>query len=200
MLIAAILIVLFLVLVWAGYGISQSSKSTAEKLRQYEDSIDISTLSGADRAAALRKLAEKINELPLEERRKSRLEPEWRQWFDKMTENEKGQFIEATLPTGFKQWLNVFDNLPENKRKTFIDAAMKQLKSSHQFVTDREPGEDKSMYGTNGVPTLSPSLWQKAQAVGLRTFYSESSAEAKAELAPFLEELQHQMQTGKLSK
>ncbi|HZQ48330.1 MAG TPA: hypothetical protein VFC07_15035 [Verrucomicrobiae bacterium] len=200
LLIAAALVVVSSLLAWVVFGIAQNSRMTAEKLRQYEDSVDIASLSGAERADALRKLAEKINELSLEERRKSRLGPEWKQWFDKMTENEKGQFIEATLPSGFKQWLNVFDNLPEASRKSFIDAAMKQLKTTHQPVFDREPGQDKSMYGTNGAPALSPGLWQRAQSIGLRTFYSESSAEAKAELAPFLEELQHQMQTGKTSK
>jgi hypothetical protein len=199
LLIAAILSGFFLVLAWVGYGIAQNSKMTAEKLRQFEDSVDLATLSGADRAKALRKLAEKINELSLEERRKSRLEPEWRQWFDKMSENEKGQFIEATLPSGFKQWLGVFDNQPEADRKKFVDAAIMQLKTTHRFVHDREPGQDTSMYGTNGAPVLSPGLWQKAETIGLRTFYSESSAETKAELAPFLEELQHQMQTGKLT-
>lgn len=199
LLMAAALIVCFSFLGWVVYGIAQNSKMTAEKLRQYEDSVDIATLSGAARSEALRKFAEKINELSLDERRKSRLGREWRQWFDKMTENEKGQFIEATLPTGFKQWLEVFDNLPETSRKTFIDGAIKQLKTTHQLAIDHEPGQEKSMYGTNGVPTLSPPLWQKAQSVGLRTFFSESSAEAKAELAPFLEELQHQMQSGKMS-
>ncbi len=200
LLIATTLFVFVPVLTWVGYGIAQNSKMTAEKLRQYEESIDIATLSGAQRAEALRKLADKINELSLEERRKARLESEWKQWFDKMTEGEKGQFIESTLPSGFKQWLEVFDNMPETKRKTFIDAAMKQLKTTHQLVTDREPGQDTSMYGTNGAPILSPALWQKAQTIGLRTFYSESSAEAKAELAPFLEELQHQMQSGKMPR
>ena len=200
LLIVTTLIVLVPLLTWVGYGIAQNSRMTSEKLRQYENSVDLGTLSGAQRAEALRKLAEKINELSLEERRKSRLGPEWKQWFDKMTENEKGQFIESTLPSGFKQWLNVFDNLPEGTRKSFIDSAMKQLKTTHQLVTDREPGQDASMYGTNGAPTLSPALWQKAQTIGLRTFYSESTAETKAQLAPFLEELQHQMQSGKMSR
>ncbi len=202
LLIAALLIVFVSLLAWVVYGIAQNSKMTAERLRQYENSLDLATLTGADRAEALRKFEQKINDLSPSERRKSRLEPEWRQWFDKMTETEKGQFIEATLPSGFKQWLDAFDKLPEARRKSAVDAAMKEIRTTHQItnLTDREPGDDKSMYGTNGAPSLSSGLWQKAETVGLRTFYSESSAETKAELGPFLEELQHQMQTGKLTQ
>jgi hypothetical protein len=195
----ASLVVFFSLVAWVVYGIAQNSKMTAERLRQYENSMDLAKLSGAERADALRKLEQRINELSPEERRKSRLEPEWRQWFDRMTEAEKGQFIDATLPSGFSQWLDKFDKLPQDQRQTAVDAALKKLKETHQLLTDRDPGEEKSMYGTNGAPVLTASLWQRAQTVGLRTFYSESSAEAKAELGPFLEEVQRQMQTGKLT-
>jgi hypothetical protein len=117
-----------------------------------------------------------------------------------MTEPEKGQFIEATMPTGFTQVLNVFEDMPEERRKKIIDDAMKQLKATHRLATDREPGQDASMYGTNAPPVLSASLEKRMRTIGLKTFYTESSAEAKAELAPFLEELQHQMEMERSSR
>src|SRR4051794_19921709 len=83
-------------LAWAGYRIAQNSKMTAEKLRQYVNSIDLAKLSAADRARALRQLADKINALSAEERRQWRTESDWKDWFKDMTEEEKAQFIEAT--------------------------------------------------------------------------------------------------------
>jgi hypothetical protein len=185
---------------WVRYQAAQDSVVTADKVAQYARSVDIGTLSGSARSEAMRQLEEKINSLPLEERRKWRMGTEWRQWFNKMTEPEKGQFIEATMPTGFTQVLNVFEDMPEQRRKQIIDDAVKNLKETHQLVTDREPGQNHSMYGTNAPPILTAELENRVRTIGLRTFYTESSAEAKAELAPFLEELQRQMEAKNVSR
>jgi len=179
---------------WVRHQAAQDSVVTADGVAQYARSVNFGSLSGAQRAEALHQFEEKINSLTLEERRKWRMGTEWRQWFDKMTEPEKGQFIEATMPTGFTQVLNVFEGLPDQRRKQIIDDALKHLKDTHELVTDREPGQTHSMYGTNAPPVLTAELENRVRTIGLRTFYTESSAEAKAELAPFLEELQHQME------
>jgi hypothetical protein len=158
--------------------------------------MDISRLSGAARNAALLELEDKVNGLTLEERRKWWLSGLWRKWFDRMTEDEKGQYIEATLPTGLKQVLSAFERLPDPTRSQAIDDAMRQLKATHHLVTDHEPGHTESMYGTNTEPVLSADLENRARMVGFKTFYVESSPQTKAELAPLVEELQHQLEIG----
>src|ERR1039458_1557153 len=92
-----------------GYRIAKNAKMTAEKVRAYAESVDISKLSGAARAKAIRDLEDKLNALSLEERRKARLERASWAWFDRMTEDEKAGFIDATMPTGFKQMLTSFE-------------------------------------------------------------------------------------------
>ncbi len=193
---AACAIVAVGIAVWAGYALAQNSRVTADRVNQYAHATDLAALKGSSRAEALRRLEDMINQLSTGERRKWRMDGAWRKWFEDMTEGEKGQFLEATMPSGFKQWLSTFDSLPADSRKKFIGYLSDQLKDTHQLVTDREPGETTSMFGTNPPPQLSAELERRARTIGLKTYYTESSAETKAELAPFLEQLQHQMQQG----
>ena len=84
-----------------GYMISGSLRVTGEKVRVYVEAVDLSKLSPADRAAALKRLADMINKLSFEERQQTRLGRTAEKWFLQMTEEERGEFIEATLATGF---------------------------------------------------------------------------------------------------
>jgi hypothetical protein len=61
-------------------------------------------------------------------------------------------------------------------------------------------GTNAPLDGTKGINSapISPELEAKIRTIGLNTFYSQSSAETKAELAPVLEELQHQMESGRV--
>ena len=187
------------IVIWAvamiGYAIAKSSKMTAEKVRAYAASVDLSKLSGDARARAIKALAEKLNALSLEERRKARLERLTWIWFSQMTEEEKAGFIDATMPTGFKQMLTSFEQLPEDKRRRTIDDALRRLREQRDQSPTAQRGENPG--GTNGPPVLSDELQAKIRTIGLKTFYSQSSAQTKAELAPVLEEMQRVMQSGR---
>ena len=174
----------------AGYFIAKNAKVTAEKVQAYVATVDLSKLSAAERAEALRKLADMLNRLSLEERREMRMGRTIGDWFALMTEEEKAAFIEATMPTGFKQMIAAFEELPEEKRKRTVDHAMKRLREEQQR------GAFGASNGTN-APPLSPELEAKVRTIGLKSFYSESSAQTKAELAPLLEEMQRSMESGR---
>jgi hypothetical protein len=145
-------------------------------------------LSGEERAKALQRLADMLNRLSIEERRQARVERAGMRWFEQMTEGEKGEFIEKTMPTGFKQMLTAFEELPEERRRKTIDDALRRLRE--------QAGNTQRRGGTND-PAISPELEGKIRTIGLRTFYSQSSAQTKAELAPVLEELQRSMESGR---
>src|ERR1043166_665172 len=99
-----------LVGIWAvaltGHWIARNAKMTAEKVTAFIGSVDLSKLSGAARAKAIQDLADRINKLSYQERQRMRGDRSGERWFEQMTEEEKGQFIEATMPTGFKQMIN----------------------------------------------------------------------------------------------
>ena len=193
-LIAAIILVVAWVAAIGGYTLAKNSRMTAARVRAYAQSVDLKRLSGDERAKAIRELAEKLNKLSPEERRRARFERVSQLWFEQMTEDEKGTFIELTMPTGFKQMLASFEQLPEEKRRKSIDDALKRLRESQS----REDGESPGEGTTNAPPVLSKDLQDKITKIGLKTFYSESSAQTKAELAPMLEELQRTMESGRM--
>jgi hypothetical protein len=191
----AILLVAWFVAI-AGYTIAKNSKMTADKVRAYAQSVNLGKLSADARAKAIRELAAKLNKLSPEERRKARLERSGQGWFEQMTEEEKGTFIELTMPTGFKQMLSSFEELPEERRRRAIGDALKRLKEEQDKT--REAGGAPGDSATNAAPVLSKDLQEKITKIGLKMYYSESSAQTKAEMAPLLEELQRMMESGRM--
>lgn len=193
-----ILLLLAVLGIWAaallGIAVARHMKITADKVRAYAESVDLSKLSAAERAKALRKLADLLNALSPEERRKARLERLTWGWFREMTEEEKSAFIDATMPTGFKQMLTAFEQLPDDKRRRTIDDALRRLRESQ---AGSGGGDGGNPAGTNGPPPLSDELQARIRSIGLKTFYSQSSAQTKAELAPVLEEMQRAMESGR---
>ena len=152
--------------------------------------IDLAKLNASDRAKALKKLAHDLNQLSADDRRNARMDREWDRWFKEMTDNEKGEFIEATLPTGVKQMLTAFEQLPPEKRQRAVTESLRKMREARDDPANRGGGPA-------GGPPLSPELEKRAAAAGLGAFYSQSSAQTKAELAPLLEEIQHQMESGR---
>ena len=178
-----------------GYSIAKNHHVTLESVKAYVQSVDLNRLSPQDRAKAIRKLADMLNALSYEERQKAQLERLTWNWLNQMTEDEKGQFIEATMPTGFKQMLTAFEQLPEDKRRKSVDDALRRLRESQRKTQASASDEDQP--ATNGPPVISEELQAKIRSIGLATFYSQSSAQTKAELAPVLEELQRTMESGR---
>jgi len=179
-----------------GYSITKGRQPTVERVSEYVESIDLSRLSAQERAKAICKLADMLNALSIEDRQKARLERLSWAWFDQMTEEEKAGFIDSTMPTGFKQMLASFEQLPEDKRRKTVDDAVRRLRETQARLQGAGTGEEPQP-GTNAPPVISEELQAKIRTIGLRTFYSQSSAQTKAELAPVLEELQRTMESGR---
>jgi hypothetical protein len=180
-------------LAWGGFRIAGSFRMTAEKFSAFANGLDLDKLNAEKRARALRDLADKLNHLDAEERRRIRMSHTQDRLFNQMNDEEKGYFIEATMPTGFKQMIASFEQLPPDKRKRAIEGSVKRLKAQRE--SDASPGDGTA---TNRPPPLNEELQKKIITLGLKTFYSESSAQTKAEVAPFLEELQRTMESGRL--
>lgn len=192
---AAVLLAAIWALAMGGWMVSSYLKVTPEKVQSFVASVDLRKLSAAERARMIQALADKINKLTYEERQRLRMERTTGGWFEVMTEDEKAQFIEATMPTGFKQMISAFEDLPEEKRKRAIDDSLRRLRETNDKLRAGQIATGQP--GTN-APPLSPELQAKIRTIGLQTFYSQSSAQTKAEMAPVLEELQRVMESGRM--
>ncbi len=179
-----------------GYSLVKGTRVTPEKVSAYVASVDLSKLSAEERAKAIQLLADKLNALSYEDRRRTRLEGTAWKWFEQMTEAEKSAFVDKTMPTGFKQMLSAFEQMPDDRRRRVVDNAVRRLREAQSEIGSRDPSQIAA--GTNGPPPLSPELQAKIRSIGLKSFYSQSSAQTKAELAPVLEELQRVMASGRM--
>ncbi len=177
----------------AGHWFLEHRKVTADRVRAYVNSLDFSQLTGDARVKALKDLEDMLNALSYEERQKLRNDKLMKDWFANMTDEEKAQFIESTMPTGFKQMIGALEQMPEDKRKAMIDIAMNNLRAQNAARSG-----NPALAGTNGPPPISPELEAKICTIGLNSFYSQSSAQTKAELAPLLEEMQRNMESGRM--
>jgi hypothetical protein len=173
-------------LAYTGFRMARNSRMTAEKVSKFVETTDLAGLSGEKRAEAIQQLAKRINALPFEERRQARMDRAWAGWFQEMTEQERTDFVEATLPTGFRQMIDAFEQLPEEERKDAITRAVQRMREGRGGPMGNRP------------PDISPEIEEKAISIGLQTLFTESSAQTKAELAPLLEELQRSMESGRM--
>jgi hypothetical protein len=71
--------------------------------------------------------------------------------------------------------LAAFEQQPEEKRRKAIDDALRELRAA---------GGNQANAGGNSRAPLSPELEAKVRTIGLQTFYSQSSAQTKADSTP----------------
>lgn len=176
---------------FAAYHIAAARTMTLDKVRAYAESVELAKLSADERAKAIQRLADMLNRLSFEDRREARLGRVWEKWFAAMTEAERAQFLEATLPTGFKQMIGAFEEMAPERRQRAINDAVRGLREAQTQMA-----KGGTQMPTNAI-VLSEDLQKQAATLGLKTFYSESSAQTKAEMAPLMEELQRMMESGR---
>ena len=114
------------------------------------------------------------------------MDREWGRVFSQMTDEEKGSFIDATMPPGFRQMLGAFQQLPEAVRQRAARDALRRLQ------------ETAVGQGTNSAVGLSPELQQRVLKSDVSSYFDESSGQVKYELLLVLEEAQRLMESGRL--
>jgi hypothetical protein len=189
-----------LVVAWTvalcGFLWSRASKVTPERVAAYLRSLDWKSLSSAQRVAAIRKLADWLNKLSPDDRRRVRMDPRFRDLFRDFSMEDKEAFLEQTIPTGLNQMLAAFEQMPEERRRRAIGESIRRLREARDRGEGMEgPGGGS---GPGGPSDVSPELQEKVVKLGLKSFYENSSADLKVEVSPLLEEIQRSMENGRI--
>ena len=161
---------------------ARNAKPTPESITRYVESHPLDGQSDRERAKRLGNVAEQINGLDYETRRDMRIGRKLDGFFKSLTGPEQAHFLDLTLPEGFKQTMEALNKMEPEKRKKFVGQALEEMK---KHEGDQPP---------EGAPDKLDANAEKIINQGLKSFYSDSSAETKMDVAPLIEQLQKNLQ------
>lgn len=171
-------ILLALAVVWLVVGVtvkwSRSVRVTAASVTTYIDENPLADLSATAREKVIDGVVAQINALDFEQREHLRKERIDRKFFQQLTDGERQEFLDRTLPEGFRQLMLSLNKMSPEKRRKLVNRALSDIK-------DGDPAA--------GDP-VDRAEAEKFVALGMEAFYSEASAEVKLDFAPVIERLQ----------
>lgn len=174
----------FLLIVWLLVGgamwWAKANKPTPDSVAAYVESLSVEGRSPAERAKEMEKIAEQLNKLTFEQRREVRMNRKLDKFFRQLNPEEQNRFLDLTLPDGFRQMMESLNKMSREQRQRFVNRALKDLQ-------DPERPQPLDNQGDNA---------QKIVEQGLKSFYNDASAETKLDLAPLIEQFQHNLQGG----
>ena len=158
---------------------ANASHPTAATVIAYERSLDLDSLQGDARARAIKRMEDMVNQITFEERQQLDRERVGRDFLHKLTPDEQGAYLDATLPTGFQQLMDSFNKMDPVKRKLIVTQALARMKE-HQ--------------GEGPPPGADSTVAQYVVDQGLKSFYRDADADVKLDLAPLVEQMQLNLQ------
>ncbi len=158
-----------------------ASQPTAASVTDYLAHTRLDTLSGRDRERTIRRVEDQLNDVSFEERQRLQRNGVTRQFYRALTPAEQAAFLDATLPADFRQMMEAFNQMEPAKRKAFVEHAVNEMKQ-HE--------------GEGPPPGMDEQMNQRVIDQGMKSFYSDASADTKLDLAPLIEQMQRNLQAG----
>ncbi|MEQ1861802.1 MAG: hypothetical protein ABMA13_17935 [Chthoniobacteraceae bacterium] len=162
---------------------AKAQKPTPEALAAYVEALAIENKTPAQRTKEMEKIAKQLNGLTYQQRREVRMNRKLDKFFRQLNPEEQNRFLDLTVPEGFKQMMEALNKMEPPKRKQFVSRALKDMQDQEGEAP--EGSRDRFERDTNA---------QKIVEQGLKSFYSEASAETKMDLAPLIEQFQRNLQ------
>lgn len=173
--------------VWAlalgGILFAQSRAVTPEKVIRYIQENPLEGKSPEQRREIVQELANKVVRMDFEQRREMRNDRELWRAFDRMTDEERRIYLDATLPSGMKQMMKAFNEMTREKRQQVVEDALNRMKRDAHKV-GREEMQKR----------LRDENTQRIIDEGMKAFVTEANAATKIDLQPLLEQIQRMLQ------
>jgi len=170
------------VLIWAvAWGViywSRAARPTAQSVMAYMDVQQLESLDPGEREQVIREVAGQLNTLDFKEREELRKLRGDRAFFEQLTTEERGTFLELTLPQGFRELMKALNVMSPAQRKGIVSRAMRNVERENPDMADRFTDSDMA----------------KIVSSGLEAFYEDANADVKLEFAPVIERLQRATQ------
>jgi hypothetical protein len=157
---------------------ASASRPTAESVRKYVNTLNLDALNGTGRARAIAKVEDMMNHVTFEERQDLDRDAIGRDFFKKLTPEEQVAYLDATLPTGFQQLMDSFNKMDPARRKDIVNHALEEMKKR----------DGQNMVDPNN------QLAQHVLDQGIKSYYRDANADVKMDLAPLMEQMQHDFQ------
>jgi len=162
---------------------AKQAQPTPEKLLTYLRDHPVTAEAGARREAVIDEVAKTLNRLDFEQRRQLQRSQELRSFFESLDGAEQEDFIEKTLPEGFRQMMLAFNKMEPDRRKRLVNQAIADIERADTEARRAIPDE------------FNEAAAQKIIDEGLQAFYTEASADVKLDFAPVIERLQQSLQS-----
>lgn len=159
-------------------GLARSQRPSGEALVAYIETHPLTDLEGAEREKVIANVVRQLNRLDFEERRILREGGADRRLFEQMNDEERREFLEATLPEGFRQLMLALNKMEAQERQRIVRRALEDLERDNPEMAGRWDDENA----------------RKLLSQGLDSFYEEASAEVKLDFAPVIERIQRATQ------
>ena len=160
----------------------RASKPTVASVTDAFAHANLGAKSPADRDRTLHGIEDGLNDLTFDERQRLQRSGATRQFFLSLTPAEQSAFLDATLPTDFRQLMEAFNKMDPAKRKQFVTHAVEEMR---KHEGEERPHND-----------LDEKVGQRVTDEGLKAFYSDADAGTKLDLAPLIEQMQRNLQMG----
>ncbi len=171
----AVVLVALWAIIYGATTVVRRNRPTPETIAAFVATNSLDGKAPAERAKLIEAVASKVNRLEYDQRRELNQQRKVEGFWNALTAEEKGRYLDLVLPTGFKQMMENFNKMEPGKRKRMVQKAVENLRS--------DEGE--------GPPrNLNDPQLRKIVDQGLKSFYSDATIDAKMDALPFLEALE----------